>query len=110
MIDDLFLELYDYISSFKTKDSEILLTIILPMYNEEHTIGKVLENLPRGNSIQIIVVDDHSTDNSLQEIEIVNENNEIEVIHHKKNKGYGASILSGIEHARVTDNTVHMTS
>ena len=100
MIDEPFLELYDYISNFKTKDNEILLTIVLPMYNEEHTIGKVLGNLPRGNSIQIIVVDDHSTDNSLQEIEIVNENNEIEVIHHKKNKGYGASILSGIERAR----------
>jgi glycosyltransferase involved in cell wall biosynthesis len=70
------------------------------MYNEEHTIGKVLENLPQGNSIQIIVVDDNSIDNSLQEIEMVNENNEIEVIHHKINKGYGASILSGIERAR----------
>ena len=100
MIDEPFLELYDYISDFKTKDSEILLTIILPMYNEEHTIGNVLEKLPRGDSIQIIVVDDHSTDNSLQEIEMVNENNEIEVIHHKKNKGYGASILSGIKRAR----------
>jgi len=100
MIDEPFLELYDYISNFKTKDSEILLTVILPMYNEEHTIRKVLRNLPSGNSIQIIVVDDHSTDNSLQEIEMVNENNEIEVIHHKINKGYGASILSGIERAR----------
>lgn len=100
MIDEPFLNLYDYISNFKTNDSEILLTIILPMFNEEHTIGKVLGNLPKGNSIQIIVVDDHSTDNSLQEIEMVNENNEIEVIHHKINKGYGASILSGIESAR----------
>ena len=100
MIDEPFLELYDYISNFKNSNSQILLTIILPMYNEEHTIGKVLGNLPRGNSIQIIVVDDHSTDNSLQEIKMVNENNEIEVIHHKINKGYGASILSGIKRAR----------
>ncbi len=100
MSDDPFLELYDYISNFKTNNNEVLLTIVLPMYNEEHTIGKVLGNLPRENSIQIIVVDDHSTDNSLQEIEMVNENNEIEVIHHKINKGYGASILSGIKRAR----------
>jgi len=100
MIDEPFLELHDYISNFKTKGSEIVLTIILPMYNEEHTIRKVLGNLPRGSSIQIIVVDDHSTDNSLQEIEKVNENNEIEVIHHKINKGYGASIISGIRRAR----------
>jgi len=100
MIAEPFLELHDYISKFKTKDSGILLSIVLPMYNEEHTIRKVLENLPRGNSIQIIVVDDHSVDNSLQEIEKVNENKEIEIIHHKKNKGYGASILSGIERAR----------
>jgi len=76
MIDEPFLELYDYISNFKTSSSKILLTIILPMYNEEHTIGKILGNLPKGNSIQIIIIDDHSTDNSLQEIEKVNENND----------------------------------
>ncbi len=64
LIDNPFSELYDYINHFKHQNDKILLSIILPMYNEEHTIGKVLGNLPKGKLIEIIVVDDHSTDNS----------------------------------------------
>lgn len=100
LIDNAFSELYDYIHSFKFQEDKILLSIILPMYNEEHTISSVLKNLPMGKSIEIIVVDDHSTDNSLEEINKVNGNNKIKVIKHKKNKGYGAAIVTGINNAR----------
>ncbi len=100
LIDDPFLNLYEFINQFKPKNDQILISIILPMYNEEHTIGKVLGNLPRGNSIEIIVVDDHSKDNSLKEIERINKNNEIKVIKHNKNRGYGAAIVTGINNAR----------
>ncbi|MHA1257413.1 MAG: glycosyltransferase family 2 protein [Promethearchaeota archaeon] len=100
LIDNPFSELYDYINQFKSQDDEILLSIILPMYNEEHTIGKVLENLPKGKLIEIIVVDDHSTDNSLEAINKVNGKNEIQVIKHKENKGYGAAVVTGINKAR----------
>jgi len=98
--DNPFNELYDYINQFNSQDDKILLSIILPMYNEEYTIGKVLENLPKGNLIEIIVVDDHSTDNSLEEINKVNGNKEIKVIRHKENKGYGAAIVTGINCAQ----------
>ncbi len=98
-VEDPFLNLYKFIDQFKPKDDQILISIILPMYNEEHTIGKVLGNLPKGNSIEIIVVDDHSKDNSLKEIERINENNEIIVIKHNKNRGYGAAVVTGINNA-----------
>lgn len=100
LIDNPFSELYNYINQFKSQDEEILMSIILPMYNEEHTIGKVLGNLPKGKLIEIIVVDDHSTDNSLEEINKVNGKNEIQVIKHKENRGYGAAIVTGIKNAR----------
>ena len=100
LIDNAFSELYNYIYQFKSLDEEILMSIILPMYNEEHTIGKVLGNLPKGKLIEIIVVDDHSTDNSLEEINKVNGKNEIQVIKHKENRGYGAAIVTGIKNAR----------
>jgi glycosyltransferase involved in cell wall biosynthesis len=100
LIEDPFLDLYEFINQFKSKEDTILLSIILPLYNEEQTIGKVLRNLPRGKSIEIIVVDDYSKDNSLKEIERINENNEIKVIKHKKNRGYGAAIVTGINNAR----------
>jgi len=92
-------ELYDCMDKFKSQDEKILLSIILPMYNEEHTIGKVLLNLPKGDLIEIIVVDDHSTDNSSREIEKINTNKKIKVIRHIKNKGYGAAIVTGINNS-----------
>ena len=48
------------------------LTIIIPCYNEEKTIGILLEKILQLEKIkkQIIVIDDCSKDNSLQEIEI----------------------------------------
>jgi len=100
VFEDPFLDLFEFINQFKAKDSQILLSIILPMYNEEQTIGKVLRNLPRDKLIEIIVVDDHSKDNSLKEIENINENNEIKVIKHNKNRGYGAAVVTGINNAR----------
>ncbi len=100
LIDNTFSEFYDYIHHFKPHNDKILLSIILPMYNEENTIRKVLENLPSGKLIEVIVVDDHSTDNSLEEINKVNGNKKIKVIKHKENKGYGAAIVTGINNAR----------
>ena len=99
-IEDSFLDLYEFIDQFKSKDDRILISIILPMFNEEQTIGKVLRNLPRGNMIEIIVVDDHSQDNSLKEIERINKFNEIKVIKHDKNRGYGAAVVTGINVAQ----------
>ena len=99
-IEDPYLDLYEFVDKFKSKDNKILLSIVLPMYNEENTIGKVLENLPRDKSIEIIVVDDHSEDDSLKEIERINYNIEIKVIKHDRNRGYGAAIVTGINNAR----------
>ena len=47
------------------------LTIIIPCYNEEKTIGILLEKILQLENIkkQIIVIDDCSKDNSLNEIE-----------------------------------------
>ncbi|MFW9873600.1 MAG: glycosyltransferase family 2 protein [Candidatus Thorarchaeota archaeon] len=98
--EDMYQDLYEYIEKFKTKQDRILLSIVLPMYNEEKTIKKVLENLPYNNSIEIIVVNDHSTDNSLKEIEKINSNRKIRVINHKKNRGYGGAIVSGTSIAK----------
>ncbi len=99
-IEDPFLDLYEFVNQFKSKDGQILISIILPMYNEEQTIGKVLRKLPRDKSIEIIVVDDHSKDNSLKEVEKINENNEIKVIKHDKNRGYGDAVVTGINNAQ----------
>ncbi|MFX0139471.1 MAG: glycosyltransferase family 2 protein [Candidatus Hodarchaeota archaeon] len=99
-IGDPYQELYDYIKKFNSKEDSVLMSIVLPMYNEEKTIKTVLEELPYNNSIEIIVVNDHSTDNSLKEIEKVKLTRAITVINHKKNRGYGDAIISGISQAK----------
>jgi glycosyltransferase involved in cell wall biosynthesis len=95
-----FKELYHFLYKLKSNGNPIALSIILPMYNEEKTIRNVLDSLPSNDSIEIIVVNDHSTDNSLAEIESVQHYKPIHVINHSKNKGYGAAILSGVNQAK----------
>jgi glycosyltransferase involved in cell wall biosynthesis len=93
-------DLYDYIKKFKVDEERALLSIVLPMFNEEKTIKTVLEKLPYNDFIEIIVVNDHSTDHSLEKIEEVKLNREVRVINHKINRGYGAAIISGISQAK----------
>ena len=84
---------------FSSRIDSKLLSIVIPVYNEEKTIRKVLEELPKNKSIEIILVDDHSTDNSLDEIKKAKNLNRIKVIKHEKNQGYGSALLTGINHA-----------
>ncbi len=92
--------LYEYLNKNKRTNSDKLISIILPVYNEENTIKTVLENLPKNESIEVIVVDDHSTDMSLNEIKKVRRDGDIHIIEHKINQGYGKALLTGIRHSQ----------
>ena len=77
------------------------LSIIVPVYNEQETIFDVLKlvdavQLVNNIEKQIIVVDDVSTDNSLQRIVDFDKEfpGTIEIIRHEVNRGKGAGIRS----------------
>ena len=82
-----------------------MLSIIIPVYNEEKTISIVLDKvlnvkLPGEISKQILVINDGSTDSTKDVIESyisAHPQNNIELIHSGKNQGKGASIRKGIE-------------
>lgn len=99
-VKDLHQNLYNYIKGFNNPEDRVLISIVLPMYNEERSIKKVLEDLPNDRSIEIIVVNDHSNDNSLKEIEKVKLKRKIRVINNTRSRGYGHAIMSGISHAK----------
>ncbi len=75
-------------------------SIIIPAYNEEDSIAEVLEQIDQvmessENDYEIIVVDDGSTDDTTE----VLKNLTVKVIRHPHNKGYGASLKTGIRNA-----------
>jgi len=81
---------------------EKILTILVPVYNEEKTIEKVLLSLAKlrkkVETIEIIVVNDGSKDNSL---EILRENHNYYdvLINNLQNKGKGNAVKSALEKA-----------
>ena len=81
---------------------EKLLTIVIPVYNEEKTIEKVLLSLTKLRekieTIEIIVVNDGSKDNSLK---ILRENHNYYdvLINNLQNKGKGNAVKSALEKA-----------
>lgn len=78
----------------------MLLSIIIPVYNEAATFRKVLDRvLATPYEKQIIVVDDGSKDGSPDEIKKVTELN-VEKYFHEKNQGKGAAIRTGWNHAK----------
>lgn len=98
--DNHFQSLYDFLENFQKGDDQVIISIILPMFNEEKTIKNVLESLPNQKFIEVIVVNDKSTDGSLKEIENIKKNLNLKVVNHNLNKGYGSAILTGIKNAK----------
>lgn len=71
-------------------------SVVIPIYNEVRYLPQLIADLKKyEDRFEIILVDDCSTDNSL---EIAHKSGFI-VIHHRENKGYGAAIKSGIRTA-----------
>ena len=81
---------------------KVPLTIIIPAFNEELGIKNTLEKLisysKKNHRVwNIIVVNDGSTDQTKQ---ICEKNENITLINHPYNKGYGASLKTGIRTAK----------
>lgn len=93
-------DMYNHLEKIKYDKENFLISIVIPVYNEENTIYSILNSLPHRNYFEIIVVDDHSIDNSVSEIEKAQKTREVILIKHEKNKGYGKALLTGIKKSR----------
>lgn len=78
------------------------ISIIVPFYNEEKTIARVLEKLStislNGVVKEIIIVNDGSTDKSYEQIKRLKMSN-ITFLSHEKNLGKGEALKTGIRKA-----------
>ena len=82
-----------------------ILSIIIPCYNEGPTIYKILDKIKAVTLInaiekEIIIVNDFSSDNTVESIQnYIQNNQELNIVfeQHKKNLGKGAALHTGIK-------------
>ena len=83
------------------KLEEVVLSIIIPSYNERENIINILDKIDQVEGIrkEIIVVDDCSTDGTRDILESEVKNRVAQLIYHEKNGGKGAALKTGFAHA-----------
>lgn len=75
-----------------------MLSIVIPVFNEAGAVARVIERVQEGFrsagiSFDVIVVNDGSTDETKK---ILEAREDIRVLHHAENRGYGAALKTGI--------------
>jgi glycosyltransferase involved in cell wall biosynthesis len=83
------------------------LTIVIPIYNEEEVLPKVIPGIisfARKRNIHVIGVNDGSTDKSLEVLKRIKDDH-FTFLNHKVNKGYGGALKTGID-ASTTPYTI----
>ncbi len=78
-----------------TQNKKEKISVIIPVYNEEGSIGKVLDDIPGELIDMIVVVDNGSTDNS---IDVAKKHGAVVI--REKARGYGAACLRGIDYLK----------
>jgi glycosyltransferase involved in cell wall biosynthesis len=84
------------------RSPNLLLTVIVPAYNEAATVEVALRRIRAvALRLEIIVVNDASTDGTREILDALLEKGLVDrVIHHEQNRGKGAAIRTGIVEAK----------
>lgn len=86
-------------SNFKMDSNSI--SVLMANYNHEKYIKGAIESMinQSNDNWELIIVDDGSTDNSLEKIKPFLKDKRIKLIKHDKNLGYGGSLKTAAEYA-----------
>ena len=82
--------------------SNFKISVIVPVYNEENCINGTMDSLIRQSifkDLEILLIDDGSSDNSLKILEEYSENYDNIFSYHKENEGLTFTRNYGIDHA-----------
>ena len=74
----------------------MILTVIIPVFNEKKTILKIIKKVKSLNRLkkQLIIVDDNSDDGTKEILKKISKTKNDKIIFHKENKGKGAAIIT----------------
>lgn len=82
------------------------ISVFFPCYNEEdnveRTVVKAIETLSKiADVYEVVVVNDGSADRTLEKAQaLAQKYPQVNVVSHEKNKGYGAALRTGFQHAQ----------
>jgi glycosyltransferase involved in cell wall biosynthesis len=76
------------------------ITVVIPIYNEINTIEEILKRVEaQGLAHELVLVDDGSKDGTREYLKNLENTENKKVVLHEKNKGKGAAVRTGFEHA-----------
>jgi len=83
----------------------MLLSVVIPAYNEAKTIATILERVrkaPIQLPTEVVVVDDASRDDTAQIVETLARDSDggLRLVRHQTNRGKGAAIRTALDHSR----------
>jgi glycosyltransferase involved in cell wall biosynthesis len=78
----------------------MLLSVVIPVYNENATIEKIVARVQAAPvEKEIVIVDDFSTDGTREKLKQLASQPTIRIFFHDKNQGKGAALRTGFQHA-----------
>jgi glycosyltransferase involved in cell wall biosynthesis len=87
------------------------LSVLMPVFNERQTVQAAIERVLAVESridggLEVVVVDDGSTDGSSELLDETTWPDAVRVFHHERNRGKGSAIRTALEHARGEYSTI----
>lgn len=79
---------------------DFCLSVIVPIFNESKTVSSVVDRLRKtGLPLQIVLVDDGSSDGTSEVVDRFENDGDVLVVHHETNQGKGTAIQTGVASA-----------
>ena len=76
------------------------LSVVIPIYNEVRTLIEVVEKVRSiGLNLEMVLVDDGSTDGTRELLEEMRDESDLKIVFHERNKGKGAAVRTGFQEA-----------
>ncbi|MDI9623267.1 MAG: glycosyltransferase [Methanothermobacter sp.] len=83
--------------ALKGYEKDFSVSVVIPAYNEEKTVAKVVKTAQNSSYVdEVIVVDDGSFDNTYKEAKRAG----AKIIRHASNRGKGAALRTGFKHSK----------